>query len=62
MKELVKQLPSKFLIYIRDNGKCIKKTVINRAQIFWTKVISEYTKGQFKERLENGKRIQNFEN
>jgi len=32
------------------------------AQIFWNKVISEYTKGQFKERVENGKRIQNFEN
>jgi predicted acetyltransferase len=32
------------------------------AQIFWNKVISEYTKGQFKERLESGKRIQNFEN
>jgi predicted acetyltransferase len=32
------------------------------AQIFWNKVISEYTKGQFKERLENGKRILNFEN
>jgi len=32
------------------------------AQIFWNKVISEYTNGQFKERLENGKRIQVFEN
>ena len=32
------------------------------AQIFWNKVISKYTKGQFKERLEDGKRIQNFEN
>ena len=32
------------------------------AQIFWNKVISEYTKGQFNERLENGKRIQVFEN
>jgi predicted acetyltransferase len=32
------------------------------AQIFWNKVISEYTKGQFNERLENGKRIQIFEN
>ena len=32
------------------------------SQIFWNKVISEYTKGHFKERLENGKRIQNFEN
>ena len=32
------------------------------AQVFWNKVISEYTKGQFTERLENGKRIQDFEN
>jgi len=32
------------------------------AQIFWNKVISEYTKGQFEERLEDGKKIQNFEN
>jgi predicted acetyltransferase len=32
------------------------------AQIFWNKVIDEYTKGQFKERLEDGKRIQDFEN
>jgi predicted acetyltransferase len=34
----------------------------NPAQVFWNSVISEYTKGQFKERLEDGKRIQNFEN
>jgi predicted acetyltransferase len=32
------------------------------AQTFWNSVISKYTKGQFKERLEDGKRIQNFEN
>jgi len=32
------------------------------AQVFWTKVINEYTKGQFKERIENGKTIQTFEN
>lgn len=31
------------------------------AQVFWNKVISAYTKGQFTECLENGKRIQNFE-
>ncbi len=31
------------------------------AQIFWTRVIAEYTRGAFKERSENGKRIQNFE-
>jgi len=41
-------------VYQKDSNK--------PAQIFWNKVISEYTKGQFKERLEDGKRIQNFEN
>jgi len=30
------------------------------AQIFWTKVINEYTKGKFTERLENERRIQDF--
>ncbi|WP_438349955.1 GNAT family N-acetyltransferase [Paenibacillus sp. FA6] len=30
------------------------------AQIFWNKAIDEYTKGQFKERIENGRRIQDF--
>ncbi|CAM3258716.1 GNAT family N-acetyltransferase [Paenibacillus taichungensis] len=30
------------------------------AQIFWNKTIDEYTKGQFKERIENGRRIQDF--
>ena len=32
------------------------------AQIFWNKVINEYTKGQFKERFEDNKRIQDFKN
>ena len=32
------------------------------AQIFWNKIINEYTKGQFTERFENGRRIQDFEN
>ena len=30
------------------------------AQVFWNKIIDEYTKGQFKERLENGRRIPEF--
>ncbi len=30
------------------------------AQVFWKKAINEYTKGQFEERIENGKRIQTF--
>jgi predicted acetyltransferase len=41
-------------VYQKDSNKS--------AQLFWKKVISEYTKEQFKERLEDGKRIQNFEN
>ncbi|MEO6721548.1 MAG: GNAT family N-acetyltransferase [Ferruginibacter sp.] len=32
------------------------------AQIFWNTVIDKYTRGQFNERLENGKIIQNFKN
>lgn len=32
------------------------------AQIFWNKVIKEYTKGQFKKRTENEKLVQYFEN
>jgi len=31
------------------------------AQMFWSKVIGEYTKGMFVERYEDGKRIQDFE-
>ena len=31
------------------------------AQVFWNRVIDEYTKGKFKERLENGRLIQDFE-
>ena len=31
------------------------------AQIFWEKVIREYTKEMFEERYEDGKRIQDFE-
>jgi predicted acetyltransferase len=47
-------------------GKSIAMQVFNlhkgQWQIFWNKVIDEYTKGQFKERLESGRRIQDFEN
>ena len=31
------------------------------AQIFWNHVINEYTRGHFEDRLENGRRIQDFE-
>jgi predicted acetyltransferase len=30
------------------------------AQDFWKRIISEYTNGDFKERIENGKKIQEF--
>jgi predicted acetyltransferase len=32
------------------------------AQIFWNKIIDKYTNGQFRERVEDGRRIQDFEN
>ncbi|TVX92653.1 GNAT family N-acetyltransferase [Paenibacillus agilis] len=32
------------------------------AQLFWNKVIDEYTKGQFSDRIGDGKRIQTFTN
>jgi predicted acetyltransferase len=31
------------------------------AQLFWNRVIREYTRGEFSERVENGKIIQDFE-
>lgn len=41
-------------VYQKDSNK--------PAQIFWKKVIQEYTNGQYKERMEEGKRIQDFDN
>ncbi len=32
------------------------------ARKFWNRVIQDYTKGRFKERLEKGRTIQEFEN
>lgn len=32
------------------------------AQLFWNKTINQYTKGQFTDRFENGRRIQEFSN
>lgn len=46
----------------KGHWEVYQKNSNKRAQIFWNKVISEYTKGQFKERLEDGKKIQIFEN
>jgi predicted acetyltransferase len=41
-------------VYQKENNK--------PAQVFWNKTISGYKKGQFKDRSENGRRIQTFEN
>ncbi|WP_442600755.1 GNAT family N-acetyltransferase [Paenibacillus sp. KN14-4R] len=30
------------------------------AQVFWNKVINEYTQGEFKDRIENSRKIQDF--
>ncbi|WMT39733.1 GNAT family N-acetyltransferase [Paenibacillus sp. D2_2] len=30
------------------------------AQVFWNKVINEYTQGEFKDRIENNRKIQDF--
>ena len=46
--------PGQWEVYQMDSNK--------PAQLFWNKVIAEYTKGQFTERSENGRRIQNFAN
>ena len=46
----------------KGEWEVFQKETNKPAQIFWNKVISEYTKGQFKEYFENGKRIQNFVN
>jgi len=46
----------------KGEWEVFQKDANKPAQLFWNKVISEYTKGQFRERLEDGKRIQNFEN
>ncbi|MEC0128710.1 GNAT family N-acetyltransferase [Paenibacillus pabuli] len=31
-----------------------------QAQVFWNKVINEYTQGEFKDRIENSRKIQDF--
>jgi predicted acetyltransferase len=38
-----------------------QKETNRTAQVFWRKIITDYTKGQFKERIEQEKRIQEFE-
>ena len=46
----------------KGHWEVYQKNTNRPAQIFWSKIISEYTKEQFKERFEDGKTIQNFEN
>ena len=45
----------------RGQWEVYQKESNKPAQLFWNRIIDEYTKGQFKERFENGKRIQDFE-
>src|SRR6185437_10196727 len=44
----------------KGHWEVYQKITNKPAQLFWSKVISEYTKEQFKERFEDGKRIQIF--
>jgi predicted acetyltransferase len=53
-KEIFDLHKGQWEVYQRENNK--------PAQVFWTKIIDEYTKGHFLEHEENGRRIQNFEN
>lgn len=46
----------------RGQWEVYQKESNKPAQIFWNKVINEYTNGNFVEHPENGKLIQNFEN
>jgi predicted acetyltransferase len=55
-------IATKVLNLHKGQWEVYQKISNNPARVFWNSVISEYTKGQFKERVEDGKRIQNFEN
>ncbi len=44
----------------KGNWEVYQKDSNKPAQIFWKKVINEYTKGQFNEHCADGKRVQNF--
>jgi predicted acetyltransferase len=46
----------------RGEWEVYQKESNKPAQLFWNKTIKEYTKGQFSERFDNGRFIQNFEN
>ncbi len=49
-------------IFNSNKGKweVFQKESNKPAQLFWNKIINDYTKGDFKERLEDGKLIQGF--
>jgi len=51
-QELFSLYEGQWEVHQRENNK--------PAQKFWRKIIDEYTKGQFSERFENGRMIQNF--
>jgi predicted acetyltransferase len=46
----------------RGEWEVYQKESNKPAQLFWNKTIKGYTKGQFSERFDNGRFIQNFEN
>ena len=52
------------LVFNLHNGEweVYQKETNKPAYEFWKKVIAAYTKGQFKERFENGRTIQEFKN
>ena len=44
----------------KGNWEVFQKENDTPAQLFWNKVIEEYTKGNFAERFEDGRRMQDF--
>jgi len=56
-----KAIALKIFEFHKGQWEIFQKESNKPAQLFWNKVISNYTKGQFNERFENGRRIQYFE-
>ena len=46
----------------KGNWEVHQRSSNKPAQVFWVKVINEYSKGEFQERTESDKRIQTFKN
>ncbi|MEP7141216.1 MAG: GNAT family N-acetyltransferase [Ferruginibacter sp.] len=46
----------------RGQWEVYQKESNQPARVFWNRVIDKYTRGQYGERLENGRSIQDFEN